>query len=201
MSGASVVLAGLLTYFEQNHVGTGQFLKVLPIQDQDTFVASETAVRDLELFETSRSRSSKGSLFQTINHCMSPMGARALRRSLANPFRCPKKIKERHETVGELISTGEAFLAEVRLRLKGMGDIERLGARVVGARIRPQELARLRDSLGRAETLAGLFEKSSCRSKLLWKKLQGLRDAAEVRKILSHALLGEPASSPGDGDG
>lgn len=200
--GGESVLAGMFRYLKDHKIGTDQFLKVLPLQDSDTFVLAETAVRDLEIFETSRSRSRRGSLFQNINQCMSPMGARLLRKSLAHPFRSEQAIHLRHAAIQELCRAGSEFVGELRAGLQGMGDIERLTTRLVSGSIRPQELARLRDSLRRAEKLADILEQSAhSQVPLLGKQLKNLRSAAGVCQLLMEALLEQPLAIPSEGDG
>ena len=195
------VLAALMSYLEDCKAQTRHFRKVLPLKDDDTFVLNETAVRDLELFETNRGRSSHGSLFHSVNQCISPMGARRLRSSLARPFRCKQAIWLRHKAVRELSEAGEAFVQELRSHLKGIGDIERLGSRLISGRIRPRELARIRDSLGQALALFELLGTSGRRSSLLQEQIQELKAAEKICSCLKRALLEHPGASVGDGDG
>src|SRR5690606_5809229 len=99
VAGGEALLAAMLVHFQSLQASLNQFLSVRPLDEPNTMVLDETAVRDLELFETVRRRQSEGSLFREINKTLSPMGARLLRYSLAHPLLDHKQIRGRHAAV------------------------------------------------------------------------------------------------------
>ena len=77
-----------MKYLSDLCINQSQFLTISPLLDHDSMIIDNTARRDLELFETSRRRELKGSLFKEINKTRTPMGARLLRSTLATPLIC-----------------------------------------------------------------------------------------------------------------
>ena len=99
-------------------------------------------IRNLELL----SQNDSSSLFKTINHTVSPMGARLLRRWLLMPQKNIKSINERLEVV-------ETFIKDTEVRtqlsqfIKQAGDVERLAAKVPLKKITPRELLQVAKGL------------------------------------------------------
>ena len=87
------------------------------------------ARRNLELTETYRERSRKGSLLWAVDRTRTAAGARLLRRWIEQPLIDLSDIHERQESVSEL---KERFIVRQELResLQGMNDLERLGGKV-----------------------------------------------------------------------
>jgi DNA mismatch repair protein MutS len=73
-------------------------------------------------------------------------GRRTLAFWLTNPLADAAAIRARQDAVQELVDRG-AGLGELRTKLHGIADLARIGARVAGRRVRPQELGVLRMSL------------------------------------------------------
>lgn len=84
-------------------------------------------------------------LYSVLNKTATNMGGRLLRRWINRPVRSRKILNHRLEAIEELIA-GKHFdilMADFR----GIGDIERILARVALRSARPRDLARLRDAL------------------------------------------------------
>src|SRR6185312_17348842 len=74
-----------------------------------------------------------------------PMGARLLRRWLGRPLRSRSVLRQRHQAIGMLLDA-RAY-AGLREILRGIGDLERILARVALRSARPRDLSTLRDGL------------------------------------------------------
>lgn len=85
-------------------------------------------------------------LLDIIDHTVSPMGSRLLKRWLALPLKRLEAIKERHEIVKLLIQQ-EALREHLRQQLGSMSDLERLISKVATAKIGPREVVQLKNSL------------------------------------------------------
>ena len=59
--------------------------------------------RNLELFESGRSGSVKGSLLWVLDKTRSPMGGRLLRRWIGQPLLDLEILQQRQQTIGELL--------------------------------------------------------------------------------------------------
>ena len=86
VSAGGALVSATLAYLDNLKASTSQFMRVAPLEEVDSVALSETVIRDLEIFETSRRRQTDGSLARIIDRTLSPMGARAFRYSLAHPL-------------------------------------------------------------------------------------------------------------------
>jgi DNA mismatch repair protein MutS len=102
--------------------------------------------RNLELAQTLRTGSVKGSLLGVLDLTVTPMGARLLRNWLHQPLLDLEALNQRLDAVEALAETAGAR-AELRAALKSVTDLERLANRVIQGIIRPRELLALRESL------------------------------------------------------
>jgi len=144
--------------------------------------------RNLELMQTARDGSWKGSLLWVLDETRTAMGGRKLRQWLMHPLISPPEIAKRHEAVGELCDQATLRMA-LSQRLGSVKDLERLASRVGAGTANARDLNALKDSVEAlpaiAETLAG------CRSELLT-AIGGmppelLELAAEIRRTLNDA--------------
>ncbi|KAB8142042.1 DNA mismatch repair protein MutS [Chloroflexia bacterium SDU3-3] len=103
--------------------------------------------RNLELLEGSGGRS-KGSLVQVLDQTRTPMGARLLRRWIGQPLLDVAQLTSRQENVGFFVENA-LLRADMRERLKALGDMERAVNRVAqgGGVAVPRDLVRLREAL------------------------------------------------------
>ena len=120
----------------------------------DTIQIDAGSRRNLEI-DANLSGGSEHTVFAVMNETATAMGARLLRRWLHRPLRDHDALAARHDAV-EWCMTGNAW-ESVREPLRGIGDIERILARVALRSARPRDLARLRDSLGQLPTLQAVL--------------------------------------------
>ena len=195
--GGEPLITALLVHFRSLHASISQFLSVRPLHEPQTMILDETAVRDLELFETARRRDSNGSLLKEIDRTLSPMGARLLRYTLAHPLLDPQQIRGRHAAVRSLLGIGEARLTEARTQLKHIPDLERLATRVVAATAGPAELSKIAQALATARWLVDhlIGEKGEHLPEANYKTLAtGLKFYKAPLQLLTHALVADPQS-------
>lgn len=119
-------------------------------QDQYVWMDHFT-MRNLELF--SGSGSAQATLFGVMDHSISPMGGRLLKRWLALPLKNQEQIQARHQVVGYWEKNSE-LRADLRQALKGVGDLERLISKTATGKINPKEVRYLADSLTAAGPIA-----------------------------------------------
>lgn len=96
-------------------------------------------------------------LLQAVDRCVTPMGARSLRRWLLFPLTDLSAIGERHDRVEALLGAAE-LQRELEGELKNVGDLERLVGRAATGRINPRELLQLRRALDSAERIRALLK-------------------------------------------
>jgi DNA mismatch repair protein MutS len=98
--------------------------------------------RNLELFESGRNGTVKGSLLWVLDKTHSPMGGRLIRRWIGQPLLDTALLQRRQEIIGELL-TDTLLQARLVGELKKSSDIERLINRVRQRIATPRDLVAL----------------------------------------------------------
>ena len=155
-SAAALAAAGaLLAYAREQRRSPLRHLRApQPMQRASGLFLDDSTLRNLEVL-TPLSGSGRHCLLATLDGTLTPMGARALRQALARPSAELAAIEERLAAVETLIGA-PAALESLRAGLRGIADIERALARLHCRRSKPQDLGRLRDSLGRVPGLLAI---------------------------------------------
>ncbi|HEX9749548.1 MAG TPA: DNA mismatch repair protein MutS [Methylomirabilota bacterium] len=155
----------------------------------EAMLLDPTAVATLELFETAQERTTRGSLFATLDATTTPMGARLLRQWMLRPLLDREAIARRQETVATLVDTPAARDA-LRRHLEGVGDLERLTSRAALGVAHARDLIALRGFLGR---LPGLGEAlGALDGALLGTLAEEITPLPDLQKLLEEALEDEP---------
>ena len=155
--------------------------------------------RNLELFESGRNGTVKGSLLWVLDRTRSPMGGRLIRRWIGQPLLDIGILQRRQEIIGELLSDTllQARLAE---GLKKTSDIERLVNRVRQRIATPRDLVALATGLrAAAEVRASLSPELRQRMPHLAELMQRLGDNEEVISQIEQAIVDEPPLSATEG--
>ena len=159
---------------------------MLPYRTGTTLEIDESTRRSLEICRTLRDGRREGSLLAVLDRTVTAMGARLLADWLANPLADLAAIDERLDAVGELVA--ESRLGdELREKLHGIYDVQRLLARITTGRASPRDLAHLGSALA---VLPALKAKITGRRSALLIQLEAQIDLCpEVRSRLEAALV------------
>jgi len=116
----------------------------------------DVAVRNLELVRT-LGGDRVGSLLHLVDLTESPMGSRTMRRRLLAPLTELPEIRARLDRVEALARRGE-MRAELRTRLAGLGDLERLATRAELGVATPMDLGALSRGLAEGRRIVALLD-------------------------------------------
>ncbi len=152
--------------------------------------------RNLELVASMQSGRREGTLIQILDHTLTPMGGRLLRKWLLRPLRDVRQINRRLDAVEELFQR-RTWREALREELQQVGDLERLTARVCTGRATPRDLHQLRLTLRQLPPIKTLLEEASCET--LQKIGRTLRLCTSTRERLETVLVDEPPATLGDG--
>ena len=108
--------------------------------------------RNLELTETMRSKSKKGSLLWVLDKTCTAMGGRMLRSFVEKPLVNCFMIQQRLCAVEELVKKSQ-LREDIMEQLKSIHDLERLIGRIVCKSANPRDLLSLRQSLAQLPEL------------------------------------------------
>jgi len=145
--------------------------------------------RNLELTETVRDRSKKGSLLWLLDRTQTSMGARLLRRWIDKPLLSSKAIDSRLDAV-ETLYRDLILREDIRSELQPIYDLERLVGRVAFGSANGRDLNALRSSLRRLPGLAELCRNSGSRT--LQALVAETDDCSDLADLIETVLVDDP---------
>jgi DNA mismatch repair protein MutS len=187
---------GLLQYVRDTQKAALPHLRALRVEERDEALQIDAATRrNLEIDVATGGRED-ASLRALLDTTMTAMGSRALRRLLNRPITDAPTLRRRYHAVGAL-AEGRRYegLREV---LRGIGDIERILARVALRSARPRDLAGLRLSLARLPEVRAAL--AAFDSPLLQALRDGIGEHPDERTLLEQAIAAEPSAFLRDGN-
>ncbi len=141
-----VVSAGVIIHYllETEHKEIGHVSRITRLEEDKYVWLDRFTIRNLELVFPQQEGGVP--LIQILDHTVTPMGARLLRKWVVLPLKEKTPIEERLDTV-ELLLQQEDLHEQLLSHLKQIGDLERLISKVAVRRISPRELGQLKKSL------------------------------------------------------
>ena len=139
------------------------------------------SVRNLELLSPNQPDGIP--LIDVLNHVVTPMGSRMLRKWVVLPLKEKTAIAGRLNRVAALVEDSTR-LESIIISLKKIGDLERLVSKVATGRINPRELYQLKNSLEPIGPIRTLLAESS--EKSLQQLAKSLNDHEEFMHHVSH---------------
>jgi DNA mismatch repair protein MutS len=112
----------------------------------DSLTLDAVTARNLEIFETIRSREKKNALLGLLDRTKTAMGARLLRKWLEKPLLERESMELRWEAVGEL-KEKQLLKEDLAGILKQSYDLERLSGRINMGLVNPRDLLALKKTL------------------------------------------------------
>ncbi len=186
----------LLQYIRETQKAAVPHIRALAVEERTQALSLDAATRrNLEL-DVSLSGRPEATLFALLDECATPMGSRQLRRWLNRPLTDQVLLKSRHEAVAALIDA--RHYESLREHLRGVGDIERILARVALRSARPRDLAQLRTSLAALPALRATAGAVDAPPVAQLRQRIGIHE--DTLALLRAAIAEEPATLLRDGD-
>jgi len=163
---------------------------------EDTMELDISTRRNLEMTETIRSKTRKGSLLWSIDRTKTAMGGRLLRRWLEQPLIQVTDILPRQDAVEE---ARESFMLRQELleSVSGIHDLERLTSRIALGSVHARDLLALRNSLAKLPAISDLAARFT---RGVFEEINRLLDTMEdVCTLLNDSLADEPPIGLKDG--
>ncbi len=149
-----------------------------------------SARRNLELCETMRSKEKRGTLLWVLDRTKTAMGKRLMRKYIEQPLLNAADIISRQKAVEELFVSNE-LRGNLRERLTGVYDLERLLTKVVYKTVNPKEMLAFAYTLEKLPYIKK--EISGCSSKLISSLNGGIYDLDDVKDVIQ-STVSEKAS-------
>jgi DNA mismatch repair protein MutS len=193
----AIAAAGaLLQYIRETQKAAVPHIRALAVEERGEALSLDAVTRrNLEL-DVSLSDRPEATLFALLDSCATTMGSRQLRRWLNRPLTDRACLTSRHQAVEALID-GHRFEA-LREELTGVGDVERILARVALRSARPRDLAQLRASLGALPALRALT--ATLDAPVLREVRERVSEHTDSVQLLAAAIAPEPATILRDGN-
>ncbi|MFG1733223.1 DNA mismatch repair protein MutS [Paenibacillus sp. 843] len=187
----------LISYLSETQKRSlGQLAQIASYEPGQYMVLDPFTRRNLELVETVRERSKKGSLLWLLDRTETSMGARLLRRRIDKPLLSRSRIEERLEAVEHLYN--QYILREdLRMALKEIYDLERLVGRIAFGSANGRDLNALKLSLRQIPSLKELCAQSA--SETLRRVAADTDICDDLCELIEHAIVDEPPVSVRDG--
>ena len=145
--------------------------------------------RNLELTETMRTKSKKGSLLWVLDKTRTPMGKRMIRGIIERPLVNPVTIQARQNAVDELC--GDSILRDDIIQaLRGISDIERLMTRIVYGSANAREIRALAYAADALPTVKESIK--TMKSGELKDICRSIDTLSDIRDLVEHAIVDEP---------
>jgi DNA mismatch repair protein MutS len=189
----------VLAYLQETQKGLLRQLTALETYSINGFMTLDTHTRrNLELFETGRGSSVKGSLLWVLDKTRTPMGGRLLRRWISQPLLDIAMLQQRQQVIAELL--GDTLLqARLTEALKRAGDIERLINRVRQRIATPRDLVALAHGLRAAAEVKAAGSESEEITVALQRILARLANNDDIITLIERAIVEDPPLSTSDG--
>ncbi len=191
----AIAAAGALLVY----VGTTQQSALSHLQSMRTYRINDTLILDratrrhLALHAEPENPQSP-SLIGLLDHSTTAMGARGLRRWLAEPLTDFDALAARHQAVGALADWGTRDLGAA---FAPMADVERIATRIAMASARPRDLAGLANTLARLPELK--TQLAAIDSPYLSARDARIDPLSDLADYLKRAVIAEPPATIRDG--
>ena len=188
---------GLLDYLYETQKNNLEHIGKITLYSTNDFMLLDVSTRrNLELTETMRENSRRGSLLWVIDKTKTAMGARLLRKWVEQPLINSADINKRLDAVEEL--KDDFFKREeIKDVLSTMHDFERIMGRIVYKTANARELVNLKNSIENLPQLKKILENSkSGYMKEIYSELDTLED---IFALIDKAIVDDPPFSVREG--
>ncbi len=179
-----------LDYLKESQLGALAHLRRITLLATDSSMLLDQATRrNLELAQSIRDGSNKGTLLALLDETRTGAGSRLLRKWILQPLLSRERIERRQEAVGEL-RDNILLRRDCRDLLKAVGDIERLVSRAVAGTGNARDLIALKNAL---QTLPSIgLALQDARSASLENVKKHLNPTPDLLELLANSLADEP---------
>jgi DNA mismatch repair protein MutS len=190
-------VAHLVAYLNETQKRSLSHLRTVKAYDSESYMSLDAFTRrNLELTETVRDRSRKGSLLSLLDRTRTAMGARLLKRWIDQPLLNRDEAERRLDAV-QALNKDWMLRKELRDELGEVYDLERLAGRIAYGTANGRDLIALKNSLKRIPSIQQI-----CRSldaaplSLLASRMDACTDIADA---IERAISEEPPVSLKEG--
>ncbi|MBR3579268.1 MAG: DNA mismatch repair protein MutS [Bacteroidales bacterium] len=155
-----IIAAGAALHYlseTQNHK-IQHINKINRIEEELYVWLDRFTIRNLELIHSPNENAV--TLLQILDHTLTPMGGRLLKKWILMPLKMKSLIEERLSSVQYFIDN-ENFKSEAEACIRSIGDLERIGSKIATGKINPREMLQLARALRSIQKLQNLCQQQN----------------------------------------
>src|SRR5690606_34450205 len=143
---SAIIAAGAALHYlkDTEHPNLRHITTIRRIVPDEFLWMDRFTIRNLELLHSNQEKGA--TLLQVLDHTLTPMGGRMLKRWIVFPLKQATQIQKRLDTVAYLIKDQDTNSALTEF-IRQIGDVERLAARIPLKKATPRELVQLGKSI------------------------------------------------------
>ncbi len=191
-----ITAAGAILHYlsETQHDRLGHITSISRIEEDRFVWLDRFTIRNLELISSPNENAT--TLIDIIDFTKTPMGGRMIKRWIVLPLKDLTPIQERLDSV-EYFTKEDDISYEATLRLKEIGDLERLISKAAVGRVNPKEIKQLEFTLRQIKPLQEILSKTKV--KALEKIGERLNPCEKLIEAIELNFVEEPAIQVGKG--
>ncbi len=187
----------VFTYLQETQKNALPHIRNLRLYSSDEFMTLDSATRrNLEIAASMTGGGREGTLLSILDRTQTPMGGRTLASWLHRPLVGILPVRERLNAVEELVLDADTRRSLIS-RLKGMGDSERLIARIATGKAGPRDLIGLKNTLKKIPDLQRIL--ADARSNRLTAVRDNLDPCETALDAIEKTLVDDPPALLSDG--
>lgn len=178
---ASSVLGAVIEYLYENGKSGTIAIKSVELYTQSQFMQLDiTAIRNLEIVETMRTKSKRGSLLWVLDKTKTAMGKRLMRSVVLSPLANITEINLRQNAVEELCND-TVMRCEAQEYMSGVRDIERMMTKIVYGTATAKELLGVSATAHRFPYIKAILRNADCKMlKGIYNEIDTLDEIVEL---------------------
>lgn len=185
-----ISIGNLLSYLKKTQKSGLERINSINFYNKSEFMGLDiNTIRNLEITETMRTKSKKGSLLWVLDKTKTSMGKRLLRSWIERPLVDVQKITWRQDAVEELVND-IALKDDFAESLSGIHDIERLMTKITYGSANARDLKSLSSTLSKLPQIK--FNLYKCKSYFLSKMCENLDLLKEVYMLIEDSIIDDP---------
>ena len=179
-------ISGLISYFRHTQKMSLEYLSDISLYSIRQFMDIDLSTRrNLEITESMRDRTKKGSLLWVLDKTNTSMGARLLKQWLEKPLVNPIAINKRLYAVGEFVQNA-IMRDDLSDALSGIYDIARIVVRISLNTAAPPDLISLKKSLEKLPYIKEIL--SSCKSAMLKELADEFDTLHDIYELIDNSI-------------
>lgn len=187
---AVIASGSLLQYLhETQKTSLSHLMELIPYSTQNYMLLDSSTRRNLELCETLREKSKRGSLLWVLDKTKTAMGARMLRKMVEQPLIQKKEITSRLDAV-EMLKDNVMAREELREYMNPIYDLERLTMKVSYRSANPRDLISFKTSIQYLPYIKNILEQFS--KGVLAKMAEELDTLEDLYMLLEESIEEDP---------